>query len=318
MLVENAMTSETLVSVERLSRRHGQTQAVDAVSFTLERGQILGFLGINGAGKSTTLRMLAGVLAPDTGRIVINGADLLDQPRRAKQSIGYLPERPPLYRELTVDEQLCYSARLHGLDRAATRQAVGRVKEQCGLAEVGQRLTGTLSKGYRQRVGIAQALLHDPPVLILDEPTVGLDPVQTREIRALIRELGPDRGVMLSTHLLPDVQAICTHVQILQAGRLVYTGALADLRQHRQSTGLRIGLNAPPPVSELARLPAVTRVEDLGGGQFRLHHAVGAAPHAAVLEQARAGGWELWELTPERASLEQIFVELTLGRETVG
>jgi len=218
-----------------------------------------------------------------------------------------------------VDEQLCYSARLHGLDRAATRQAaVGRVKERCGLAEVGQRLTGTLSKGYRQRVGIAQALLHDPPVLILDEPTVGLDPVQTREIRALIRELGPDRGVMLSTHLLPDVQAICTHVQILQAGRLVYTGALADLRQHRHSTGLRIGLNAPPPVSELARLPAVTRVEDLGGGQFRLHHAVGAAPHAALLEQARTGGWELWELTPERASLEQIFVELTLGQETMG
>jgi len=318
MLVENAMTSETLVSVERLSRRHGQIQAVDAVSFTLERGQILGFLGINGAGKSTTLRMLAGVLAPDTGRIVINGADLLDQPRRAKQSIGYLPEQPPLYRELTVDEQLCYSARLHGRDRAASRQAVVRVKERCSLAEVGQRLTGALSKGYRQRVGIAQALLHDPPVLILDEPTVGLDPVQTQEIRALIRELGQDRGVMLSTHLLPDVQAICTHVQILQAGRLVYTGALADLRQHRQSTGLRIGLNAPPPVSELARLPAVTRVEDLGGGQFRLHHAVGAAPHAALLEQARTGGWELWELTPERASLEQIFVELTLGRETVG
>jgi len=309
------MMGEPLVAVERLSRRHGQTQAVDAVSFTLERGQVLGFLGLNGAGKSTTMRMLAGVLAPDAGRIVINGADLLDQPRQAKQAIGYLPEQPPLYRELTVDEQLCYSARLHGLNRAASRQAVARVKEWCGLVDVGRRLTGNLSKGYRQRVGIAQALLHDPPVLILDEPTVGLDPVQTGEIRTLIRELGQERGVILSTHLLPEVQATCTHVQIMRAGRLVFAGALAELTQRQQSACLRVSLNAPPPVTELARLPGVARVEELGGGQFRLHHAAGAAPHAALLEQARAGDWEVWELTPEQASLEQIFVELTLERE---
>ena len=316
MPVENIMTEEILVAVERLSRRYGEIQAVNAVSFTLGRGQVLGFLGLNGAGKSTTMRMLAGVLAPDAGRIVIDGADLLDQPRQAKQAIGYLPEQPPLYRELTVDEQLRYSARLHGLDRVASRQAVARVKERCGLADVGQRLTGNLSKGFRQRVGIAQALLHDPPVLILDEPTVGLDPVQTQEIRALIRELGREHGVILSTHLLPDVQATCSHVQIMRAGQLVYAGALADLRQRRQSTCLRIGLNAPPPTVELAKLPAITRAEELGGGQFRLHHAAGAVPTQALLDQVRIGGWELWELTPENASLEQIFVELTLERET--
>ncbi len=316
MLVERVMTGEPLVAVERLSRRHGQTQAVDAVSFTLERGQILGFLGLNGAGKSTTMRMLAGVLAPDAGRILIDGADLLDQPRRAKQAIGYLPEQPPLYQESTVDEQLCYSARLHGLDRAASHRAMAQVKARCGLANVGQRLTGNLSKGYRQRVGIAQALLHDPPVLILDEPTAGLDPVQAREIRALIRELGRERGVILSTHLLPEVQATCSHVQIMQSGRLVFAGALAELQQRRQSACLRIGLNAPPPVVELARLPTITRVENLGGGQFRLHHAAGAAPARALIDQAHVGGWDLWELTPERASLEQIFVELTLGWET--
>ena len=315
MLVGSVMTGETLVAVERLSRRYGQNQAVAAVSFTLERSQVLGFLGLNGAGKSTTMRMLAGVLAPDAGRIVINGADLLDQPRPAKRAIGYLPEQPPLYRELTVDEQLRYSARLHGLDGAASRQAVARVKERCGLTDVGQRLTGNLSKGYRQRVGIAQALLHDPPVLILDEPTVGLDPVQTREIRALIRELGRERGVILSTHLLPEVQATCSHVQIIRSGRLVFAGALAELQQRRQSTCLRLGLNAPPPVAELAQLPTVTRVEELGGGQFRLHHAAGAAPIQTLLDQVRAGGWELWELTPEQASLEQIFVELTLEQE---
>ena len=317
MLAETAMTGEMLVAVEQLSRRYGETQAVDAISFTLERGQVLGFLGLNGAGKSTTMRMLAGVLAPDAGRIMINGFDLLDQPRPAKQAIGYLPEQPPLYRELTVDEQLGYSARLHGLDGAASRQAMARVKEQCGLMmNVGRRLTGNLSKGYRQRVGIAQALLHDPPVLILDEPTVGLDPVQMREIRALIRELGQERGVILSTHLLPEVQATCSHVQIIRSGRLVFAGALAELQQRRQSTCVRIGLNAPPPVADLAQLPTISQVEELGGGQFRLHHAAGAAPTQALLDQARAGGWELWELTPEQASLEQIFVELTLEQES--
>ncbi len=317
MLAENVMIGEILVAVERLSRRYGETQAVDTVNFTLERGQVLGFLGLNGAGKSTTMRMLAGVLAPDAGRIVVNGADLLDQPRRAKQAVGYLPEQPPLYRELTVDEQLHYSARLHGLDRAASRQAMARVKERCGLTNVGRRLTGNLSKGYRQRVGIAQALLHDPPVLILDEPTVGLDPVQAREIRALIRALGQERGVILSTHLLPEVQATCSHVQIMRAGRLVFAGALAELQQRRQSTCVRIRLNAPPPVADLARLPTITRVEELGGGQFRLHHVADVALAPIVLDQARAGGWELWELTPEQASLEQIFVELMLEQETV-
>ncbi len=315
LLIRSAMTGETLVAVERLSRCHGRIQAVNAVSFTLERGQVLGFLGLNGAGKSTTMRMLAGVLAPDAGRIVINGADLLDQPRQAKQAIGYLPEQPSLYRELTVDEQLRYSARLHGLDRAASPQAVARVKERCGLWAVGQRLTGNLSKGYRQRVGIAQALLHDPPVLILDEPTVGLDPIQTREIRDLIRELGQDRGVILSTHLLPEIQATCSHVQIMRAGQLVFAGALAELQQRQPSTSVRVGLNAPPPVVELARLPGVARVEKLGDGQFRLHHPAGAAPNAALLEQARADGWDLWELTPEQRSLEQIFIELTLEWE---
>lgn len=262
------------------------------------------------------MRLLAGVLAPDAGRILVNGIDLLDQPRQAKQAVGYLPEQLPLYRELTVDEQLCYSARLHGLDGMASRRAMARVKERCGLMDVGRRLTGNLSKGYRQRVGLAQALLHDPLVLILDEPTVGLDPVQAREIRALIRELGQERGVILSTHLLPEVQTSCSHVQIIRSGRLVFAGALAELQRRRQSTCLRIGLNAPPPMAGLARLPAVTQVEELGGGRFRLHHAAGVAPTRALLEQAHAGGWDLWELTPEQASLEQIFVDLALEQES--
>lgn len=307
------MTGDQLLSVEGLTRRYGDHRVVDELSLTLSRGQILGFLGPNGAGKSTTLRMLAGVLAPDAGRIIVAGNDLFDQPRQAKKAIGYLPEQPPLYQELTVDEQLRYSARLHGLDRAASRAAVARAKDRCGLTGVGQRLNGNLSKGYRQRVGIAQAILHEPPVILLDEPTIGLDPLQLQEIRTLIGELQGNHGVILSTHLLAEVQAVCSHVQIMKDGRLVYASALAEWDQHRESVCLRIGLNAPPAASRLAELPGVARVETLGSGRFRLHHGSGLALQQAVLDQARAGHWELWELTPEYADLEQIFVRLTLG-----
>lgn len=308
------MKNNVLMQVERLTRRYGETRAVDDLNFTLHRGEALGLLGPNGAGKSTTLRILAGVLAPDAGRIVINGIDLLDQPRRAKQAIGYLPEPPPLYPELTVDEQLHYSARLHGLSRAASRQAIVRVKERCGLTEMGRRLTGNLSRGYQQRIGLAQAILHDPPVIILDEPTAGLDPIQLREIRNLICALSREYGVILSTHLLAEVQITCSHVLILRAGRQVYSGALAELDPRQQPGRLLVGMNTPPPVTVLARLPRVTQVDDLGEGRFRLHHAPGALPQRIVVELAYDCGWDLWELTPESVSLEQIFFDLTVSQ----
>ncbi|MBL8259159.1 MAG: ATP-binding cassette domain-containing protein [Candidatus Competibacteraceae bacterium] len=311
------MSDDLLVRVEGLSRRYGEQRVVDDLSFNLAKGQILGFLGPNGAGKSTALRMLAGVLAPDAGRIVIDGHDLLDEPRRAKQAIGYLPERPPLYQELTVDEQLQYSARLHGLGRAAARSGVARVKERCGLTGVGKRLNANLSKGYQQRVGIAQAILHDPPAIFLDEPTVGLDPLQVQEIRTLIGELKADHGVILSTHLLVEVQATCTDVHIIKAGRSVYASPLALLEQHRASGCLRVGLRAPPPPAALRQLAGVERVEELGQGRFRLHHAPEVILHRAVLEQSRARNWDLWELVPERADLERIFVELMLAERSV-
>ncbi len=309
--------AEVLAQIEQLTRCYGAIRAVDQVSFTLRRGQTLGFLGANGAGKSTTLRMLAGVLAPDAGRIVINGVDLLDQPIQAKRGLGYLPERPPVYQELTVDEQLHYSAGLHGLSRAARRQAVTDIKERCGLSDVSRRLIGHLSKGYQQRVGIAQAVLHNPAVVVLDEPTSGLDPLQSREIQGLIRELGADRGILLSSHRLSEIQAICTDVQIMRAGRLVYARSLADLQQQRPSTRLRIGLRQPPPLARLAQLPGVERVEVLPEGRFRLDHAAGAALYQTLLEQASAEGWGLCELTPEQTSLEQIFIECLLEPERV-
>ncbi|MCP4043744.1 MAG: ATP-binding cassette domain-containing protein, partial [Gammaproteobacteria bacterium] len=200
------MKNEVLVSINQLERRFGDTLAVQGVSFEVKRGEVLGFLGPNGAGKSTTMQIIAGTLAPSGGQVLVNGVDILDRPRQAKRQIGFLPEQPPLYRELTVNEYLRYCGALHGLSGKDLTPAMDRVKERCGLQHEGERLIGNLSKGYQQRVGIAQAIIHAPAVVILDEPTVGLDPNQIREIRQLIRELGGDHSVILCTHILPEVQ----------------------------------------------------------------------------------------------------------------
>ncbi len=223
------MSNKPLIEAVELSRFFGTHCAVENVCLNLEKGEVLGLLGPNGAGKSTTMQMLTGNLAPGSGEIKVNGIDLLDEPRKAKCHIGYLPEQPPVYRDMSVNEYLRYCACLHGLRRRDVTVAADRAMEHCGLCEVKSRLIGNLSKGFQQRVGIAQAILHKPLVIILDEPTVGLDPIQIREIRTLIRELGEDHGVILSTHILPEVQAVCDRVQILNRGRTVFNDKLRDV-----------------------------------------------------------------------------------------
>jgi gliding motility-associated transport system ATP-binding protein len=226
------MSSEqtaTTISARALTRHFGAYTAVDAVDLELKRGEVLGFLGPNGAGKTTTMQMLTGNLAPSEGEVTICGVDLLTDPVAAKLCIGYLPEYPPLYRELTVDEFLSLAVKLHRVPKPKRRDAVARAKQRCGLSDVGRKLIGTLSKGYQQRVGIAQAIAHEPDVLILDEPTAGLDPNQIRDIRLLVRELGGVHSVILSTHILSEVEAVCDRVQIMHHGKVVYgdtTGAL--------------------------------------------------------------------------------------------
>lgn len=303
------MTS--LIQVEQLYRYYGEHCAVNNVSFTLEKGEILGFLGPNGAGKSSTMQMITGNLAPTSGQVLINSIDLLDDPKGAKRGLGYLPETPPVYRELTPDEYLEYCAKLHQIPKSQIRGAVGAAKERCGLTDVGGRLIGNLSKGYQQRVGIAQAILHSPDVIILDEPTVGLDPLQIREIRELIRELGREHGIILSTHILPEVQESCTRVQIIHQGQLVLNDSIAGLERNMRALSLSLKTRQAAELAVLEAVAGVHSVEELGGNRYRVFHEPGESPAEAVAEAAVASGWGLLELTPERRSMEQIFIDIT-------
>jgi ABC-2 type transport system ATP-binding protein len=305
------MSRQPLIRAEHLDRSYGGRRAVADLSFELRAGEIVGFLGLNGAGKSTTMRLLSGNLSPDAGRVLIDGLDLATQPLAARRRVGYLPEHPPLYGDLTVDEYLAYSARLHRLSRAQVREAVRRARRRCGLEHHGRRLIGTLSKGYQQRVGIAQAIVHAPPLLLLDEPTAGLDPLQIREIRQLILDLGRDHGVLLSSHILPEVEATCSRVMVLHEGRLVFADAMGHLE--RDDGGqILVSLRQAPSAQELAALPGVVKVESLGHGRFALGHQTDAQELTQYLVRtAVERGWELEELAPRRSGLEQVFIELT-------
>ncbi|TAN49549.1 MAG: ATP-binding cassette domain-containing protein [Methylococcaceae bacterium] len=301
----------TLIQVEQLSRYYGDHLAVDNVSFSLEKGEILGFLGPNGAGKSTTMQMICANLAPSSGQVRINGIDILDNPKEAKAELGYLPENPPVYRELTVDEYLGYCAKLHRIAKDKVKAALDNAKARCGLSDVGARLIGNLSKGYQQRVGIAQAILHSPAVIILDEPTVGLDPIQIREIRQLIRDLGQEHGIILSTHILPEVQESCSKVQIIHQGRLVLSDSIAGMEQRMSSSSLAISTRQPPDTALLAAIPGVKSVEALDHQRYRIFHDKQANPAEQVAQLVVTQGWGLAELVPEKRTIEQIFVEIT-------
>ncbi len=310
------MNSDILVQVEHLYRYYGQLCAVNDISFGIGRGEVVGFLGPNGAGKSSTMQIISGNLAPSAGRVLIGGIDILDEPATAKAKLGYLPEQPPLYRELTVDEYLRYCARLHRIPRARITAAVDAAKGRCGLGDAGRRLIGNLSKGYQQRVGIAQAIIHSPPVVILDEPTVGLDPIQIREIRGLIRELGGDHSVILSTHILPEVQAVCDRVLIIHRGQLVFNDDIGTLQRQMQVSSLAVGLRRPPAADEIAAIDGVAAVEDLGDGRFRIQTVPDAGDVAEhVIETAVQRGWRPYEAAGERRTLEEIFVDITRSED---
>lgn len=300
-----------LIDAVGLCRDYGALRAVDAVDLRLERGEILGLLGQNGAGKTSTMDMLCGVLAPSAGAIAIDGVDLLESPRRAKRGLGYLPEQPPLYPDMSVRGYLAFAAALHGLPGSERGGASERAMGLCGLTEVARRPIGNLSKGYRQRVGIAQAIVHDPAAIVLDEPTVGLDPIQIRAIRRLIADLGREHGIILSTHILPEVQALCSRVAIMHRGRILHGGPMSAFTGDETADRITLHLRHPPADAELRALEGVIDLEHLGPGRLRLTLDPARTAPERIADAVVHAGWGLLEMTPERFSLEQLFVELT-------
>ena len=309
--MSDVASPEVTLAAIGLSRRYGNNLAVDDISLELKRGEIVGLLGPNGAGKTTAMKMITGNLAPSAGSVNVCGIDLIDKPTAAKSRIGYLPEVPPLYKELRVDEYLRLAGRLHKLPKPALSGAVDRAKRRTGLSDMGQRLIGSLSKGYQQRVGIAQAIIHDPDVVILDEPTVGLDPNQILEIRSLIRELGNQHSVILSTHILPEVEAICDRVQILHRGKVVFADAISGLRLFRGGHSLQVSLRRPPSEEDLAKVVQPARVKRISDGVFRIMSQPDQDPTDQVVRASLERNWGLFQLSPAQASVEEVFVQLT-------
>lgn len=310
-----------MISVQGVTKRYGDTVAVSDVSFDVPRGRVVGFLGPNGAGKSTTMKILTGFMSPTAGRVTVDGHDMFDEPMAAKALIGYLPEVPPLYGAMVVDDFLRFAAELRGVPRRAAPEAVDAAVEAAGLDRVRSRIIDHLSKGYRQRVGIAQALVHSPPVLVLDEPTAGLDPVQIIEIRDLISSLAGERTVILSTHILPEVSAVCEHVIMIHQGRVVADGPLDEVWRSVETVA-RIHLTVGGPAAEaaaaLSAVPGVETVDVTGEEEGRARLEVvpreGADPRSLLSLALAERGWPVLELRPPGLTLEETFVRLTMTR----
>jgi ABC-2 type transport system ATP-binding protein len=303
-----------MIEAQNLVRRYGDFTAVDDISFSVGEKEIVGILGPNGAGKTTTIRMITGFLPPTSGNVTVAGKDLFESPREARRQVGYLPENVALYNEMRVEEYLAYRARLEGLSRTEAREAIGNTVERCLLSDVRRQIIGTLSKGFRQRVGLATAILHSPRVLVLDEPTVGLDPGQIIRIRELIRELGRERTLLLSTHILPEVELLCSRVVIIDGGRIIAQGTPESLRESWiGNPRVRVTLKeAPDDVADIfGRINAVTAVRPTGGGGFVVDVLSGNDVREEIFRTAVERGWVLLELAMERATLEDLFVRLT-------
>jgi ABC-2 type transport system ATP-binding protein len=312
-----------MISVSELTKKYARNTAVDHISFEVAKGQIVGFLGPNGAGKTTTMRMLTCFLPPTAGKATVAGFDVLEQPLEVKKRIGYLPEAPPLYQEMRTGEYLTFVGRLKGLAGSDLQQRVEKVCERCAIADVKNKLLGKLSKGYRQRVGLAQAIIHNPEVLILDEPTAGLDPKQINETRDLIKSLAGDHTIILSTHILPEVEQTCEQVIIINKGKLVATDSVSNLRNRARGVesvlvevAARKGaLDAATVQERLEKVAGVSRVvfkeKRDSGSAFEVENNKGSLVPGELARAIVEAGWDLNELRPAAASLEEIFLQLT-------
>jgi ABC-2 type transport system ATP-binding protein len=302
---------EPIVKVERLSHRYSSQWAIRDIDFEITKNGIYGLLGSNGAGKSTTMNIMCGVLKQTEGNVYIRGIDIRENPVEAKRHIGFLPQKPPLHADLTVEEYLKYCARLRHIPSREMEKAITAVMERCAIAHFRRRLIRNLSGGYQQRVGIAQAIIHNPEFVVLDEPTNGLDPNQIIEIRGLVKEIAAQRTVILSTHILSEVQATCDYIRMIEQGRVVFAGTVDEFDNYIVPNTLIVSMISMPSAEELRSIPGVVGVEELGGPKYRLKFSDGQDVKERVVETSVARGWRLTEIFAEKSSLDAIFAELS-------
>ncbi len=306
-----------MIEISNLTKRYGDIAAVDGISFSVAEGEILGFLGPNGAGKSTTMNILTGYLSATSGTVKVNGHDILEEPSEAKRSIGYLPEAPPLYLDMTVSEYLNFICELKGVKKEERTNHLARILRMVRITDVSHRLIGNLSKGYRQRVGIAQAMVGNPPVLVLDEPTVGLDPKQIIDIRSTIKELGKSHTIILSSHILPEVQAVCDRVVIINRGKIVAVDNIGNLSKRGQVNRMEVLVEGPSRevVRRLRQIPGLTDTlvirEADGLSLIQYENELGKDTRRQVFYIMAQNSWPILQMKSMEPTLEDVFLEVT-------
>jgi ABC-2 type transport system ATP-binding protein len=302
---------EPIVKIERLSHRYTSSWAIRDIDMQISAKGIVGLLGSNGAGKSTIMNILCGALNQTGGRVYIDGIDMREHPKDAKKKIGFLPQNPPLYSDLTVDEYLTYCAGLRLLPKDRMKPAVKEAKERCGVDHFSTRLIGNLSGGYRQRVGIAQAIVHKPGLVVLDEPTNGLDPNQIIEVRALIKEIAQERAVLFSSHILSEVQVLCKEIKMIESGRIVFSDTMDAFNNYVEPHSMLLHLENPPTADELGQIPGIEKVDFLTERQVRLFFTGDQEITERVIAASMQNGWHLREITLDKTALDEIFKHLS-------
>ena len=301
-----------IVRVEHLYHRYTSSRwAIEDINFQIDDAGVVGLLGSNGAGKSTTMNIICGVMRQTTGEVYIDGINTLKEPVKARKLIGFLPQKPPLYPDLTVDEYLRFCAEIQWMDKKKIKSAIAVAEERCGITHMKDRLLRNLSGGYQQRVGLAQAILHDPKFVVLDEPTNGLDPNQILEVRQLIKDIAVDRTVMLSTHILSEVQATCSSIKMIEHGRVVFSGSTEDFDNYIEPNTLYLEFDQLPEMDELMKLPGIKRAEALDNHGVRLWYDGERGTIKQVMREAVSRGWDMIELRKEKSSMEAVFAKLS-------
>jgi len=301
----------SIVKIEHLSHKYSSAWAIRDVNIEINQSGIVGLLGSNGAGKSTTMNILCGALNQTEGNVYINGIDVREQPELAKRDIGFLPQTPPLYMDLTVDEYLHFCAELRLMDRSKIKAAMQDAKERCGIAHFSQRLIRNLSGGYRQRVGIAQAIIHRPKLVVLDEPTNGLDPNQIIEVRALIKDIARDRAVIFSSHVLSEVQILCKEIKMIESGRIVFSDTMDAFNNYVEPHSVLMNLDNPPAEADLLKVPGVTKVDFLTERQVRVYFSGDQEISQRLVVASVEQGWRLREISIDKSALDEIFKQLS-------